>query len=314
MRTGWGRNWSGEALRRSFPAKKARRRKPLYRSDLSVTIFGAHIGLANALGEMACRLAEPEPLASAAIAEFREAIRLQPDDADAHYGLADTFGRQGQREAAISEYRVAIRLRPQHPRSDSGLDGMLTGQEVWDEVVADSAAHFYLGVALRRRATDAAIAIALFREAIRLQADFADAHRMLGHVLAAQGEVEEAIAESARRSACGPMTTGPATSSATPFTAGGWWTKRPPSSARPSGSRPISLPLTPVSPPRSEPKGNSQKRYRKCAKCLISARPGRDKSSVSTLRSMRFDSPRLSSTASLSSSSWPNSTRSYRRS
>jgi tetratricopeptide (TPR) repeat protein len=162
---------------------------------LKPELVSAHIGLANALAEMACQMAEPDPLASAAIAEFREAIRLQPDDADAHYGLADTLGRQGQREEAIAEYRVAIRLRPQHPRFDSGLGEMLTGQGVWDEVVADAAAHFYLGVALRHRAANAAIVITEFREAIRLQPDFADAHSSLGYALRAHGEAEEAIAE-----------------------------------------------------------------------------------------------------------------------
>jgi tetratricopeptide (TPR) repeat protein len=162
---------------------------------LKPELVGAHIGLANALAEMASQMAEPGPLASAAIAEFREAIRLQPDDANAHYGLADALGRQGQREEAIAEYHVAIRLRPQHPRFDRGLGEMLTGQGAWNEVNADAAAHFYLGAALTHRAANTAMVIAEFREAIRLQPDFADAHFRLGYALRAHGEAEEAIAE-----------------------------------------------------------------------------------------------------------------------
>ena len=42
-----------------------------------------------------------------AIAEFRTAIRLKPDDGDAHYNLGIALADQGNREEAIAEYRKA---------------------------------------------------------------------------------------------------------------------------------------------------------------------------------------------------------------
>jgi tetratricopeptide (TPR) repeat protein len=130
-----------------------------------------------------------EDEAENAIAEFREAIRLQPDNVDAHHGLGDTLGRQGQREEAIAEYRIVIRLQP------GSLDGMRTGTPEWDEAAAAASAHFRLAVAHTGRPAGAAIIITECREAIRLQPDFAPAHFSLGKALQAQGEVQQAIAE-----------------------------------------------------------------------------------------------------------------------
>src|SRR6267154_2448890 len=40
----------------------------------------------------------------AAVAEYKEAARLSPEDEDKHYNLALALARQGQREAAKAEY------------------------------------------------------------------------------------------------------------------------------------------------------------------------------------------------------------------
>ena len=48
--------------------------------------------------------------------EYRAAIRLKPEYADAHYGLGDAVKEQGKLEAAATEYRTAIRLKPSFRR------------------------------------------------------------------------------------------------------------------------------------------------------------------------------------------------------
>jgi tetratricopeptide (TPR) repeat protein len=45
--------------------------------------------------------------------EFNEAIKLNPDNADAYYNRGVTYRKLGQHERAIEDYNEAIRLRPQ---------------------------------------------------------------------------------------------------------------------------------------------------------------------------------------------------------
>lgn len=58
-----------------------------------------------------------------AIAEFKSAIILKKDDAVAHHDLAVTLGRIGKFDDAISEYRVSLSLAPGDPKHhyDLGL-------------------------------------------------------------------------------------------------------------------------------------------------------------------------------------------------
>ena len=65
--------------------------------------------------------------ARAAVAAGREAIRLKPDDAEAHTNLGNVLSSQGKLDEAIAEYREAIRLKPD-----------------------DAEAHYNLGIALQR--------------------------------------------------------------------------------------------------------------------------------------------------------------------
>ena len=47
-----------------------------------------------------------------AIAEFRAAIRVNPDFAIGHYNLGVALKKQGKLDEAIAEFRAAIRLQP----------------------------------------------------------------------------------------------------------------------------------------------------------------------------------------------------------
>ena len=57
-----------------------------------------------------------------ALAEFREAIRLKPDDAAAHYSLGNLLRDQGKLDEAVASYREAVRLD-----SRAGRIGPATG-------------------------------------------------------------------------------------------------------------------------------------------------------------------------------------------
>ena len=75
------------------------------RSGSSPTTPRPTINLGSALHGIRARLDE-------AIAEFREAIRLKPDYAEAHNNLGIALKAQGKLDEAIAEYRAAIRLKP----------------------------------------------------------------------------------------------------------------------------------------------------------------------------------------------------------
>jgi eukaryotic-like serine/threonine-protein kinase len=104
-----------------------------------------------------------------AIAEFRTAIRLQPNAAAAHSNLGAALKAKGNLDDAIAEWRVALSLAPEL-----------------------AAAHANLGGALQEKG-DVLAAIAEYRTAIRLQPDMALAHNLLGDALQTRGDIEEAI-------------------------------------------------------------------------------------------------------------------------
>ena len=105
-----------------------------------------------------------------AIASYKEAIRINPDDADAHYNLGFVYGDAGQHEKAIASYKEAIRINPD-----------------------DADAHYNLGLAYRKLGQYEK-AIASYKESIRIKPDDANAHYNLGFIYDELGQYEEAIA------------------------------------------------------------------------------------------------------------------------
>jgi Flp pilus assembly protein TadD len=106
-----------------------------------------------------------------AIAEFREAIRLQPECAEAHSNLGTALRSLGRFDEAIDAYRAAVPIKP-------SLDGI----------------HNNLGNALADRG-HLEEAIAAFRIALRFHPGRPEVHYNLGKALRDQGKTDEAVAE-----------------------------------------------------------------------------------------------------------------------
>jgi tetratricopeptide (TPR) repeat protein len=139
-----------------------------------------------------------------AIAQFREAVRIDPDDADARHRLAITLADQGKLDEAVAEYRAAIRIQPDLAESHYNLGLALYLRGDLDQATVEyraairlnpefTAAHYEFGkaLALQGKLDEAT---AEFREAIRIQPDDASAHAILGTILISQGNVDEASA------------------------------------------------------------------------------------------------------------------------
>ncbi|WP_226582850.1 tetratricopeptide repeat protein [Microseira wollei] len=104
-----------------------------------------------------------------AIAAYREAIRANPNLAEAHHNLGNAFAQQGKLTEATQEYTQAIRINPNYAK-----------------------AHYNLGNVLARLG-ERQQAMAQWREAIRVNPEFAEAYANLGVTLTRQGQRREAV-------------------------------------------------------------------------------------------------------------------------
>src|SRR2546430_9504244 len=59
-------------------------------------------------------------------AEFREAVRLQPDFAEAHNNIGLVLAQENGQRAAITEFREALRISPDYADAHANLGAVLT--------------------------------------------------------------------------------------------------------------------------------------------------------------------------------------------
>jgi tetratricopeptide (TPR) repeat protein len=106
-----------------------------------------------------------------AVAQFEEALRIDPSFAEAHSNLGNALARDpGRMAEALVHCQEAVRLKPSYAK-----------------------AHNNLGNVLARTPGRIADAIGEFQEALRLDPDYPDAHNNLGNALDSTGRSAEAI-------------------------------------------------------------------------------------------------------------------------
>lgn len=138
-------------------------------------------------------------------AEFRQALRLEPDLVQARFSLGTALYLSGEVDSAIEAYRTVIRQQPDlaHAHLHLGTALMVThdwagAQTALQTAVSlqpDSvAAHYQLGL-VRDRLGDRRGAIVSYREALRLRPDHAEAHYRLGLALQRDRQHGEATKE-----------------------------------------------------------------------------------------------------------------------
>jgi eukaryotic-like serine/threonine-protein kinase len=140
-----------------------------------------------------------------AIAEYKEAIRLQPGYGPAHHNLGSALSKNGDRAGAVAAYKEAVRYDPTYAPAHYGL--ALARENQWELVEAETEyreairidpayvpARVNLGIILRDRG-DLVGAEAEHREAVRIEPRHLLARFNLGLTLRRKGDLDGAIVE-----------------------------------------------------------------------------------------------------------------------
>jgi tetratricopeptide (TPR) repeat protein len=140
-----------------------------------------------------------------ALREYREAVQLDPNNAEGHIGVGQALGEKGDHQGALAEFREGLRLEPGSAEAHNGVGWILSSEgdiqgalKEFREAVRlkpDYAkAHFNIGWVLDQQG-DLAGAAGEYREAIRLKPDDPDSHDNLGWVLGEQNDFDSAVRE-----------------------------------------------------------------------------------------------------------------------
>ncbi len=146
-----------------------------------------------------------EPGWTAAIAEDREALRLEPSMALAHFHIATALRQQGDTTGAIAEAREVVRLDADDGRAWSelarlleqagDLDGALAAYQQALALSPDAAfSHRNLAELLEKKG-DLDGALMQAREAVHIAPDRARGHYVLARILRTKGDKTEAAKE-----------------------------------------------------------------------------------------------------------------------
>ena len=106
-----------------------------------------------------------------AIADFNEAVRLDPRNAKAFYNRGSVWTFKGNFDQAIADYSAAIRLNPKDIWAYGNRGAAWASMGEFDQAIAD------------------------YNEAIRLDPRYARAYHNRGLVRASKGEFDQAIAD-----------------------------------------------------------------------------------------------------------------------
>jgi tetratricopeptide (TPR) repeat protein len=106
---------------------------------------------------------------NAAIAEWKKALALTPDDARSHNNFGYTLAQAGRLPEAVAQYQRALELQPEYAEAQDNLG---------------------VAMAAQGKPMDA---IAHYRKALDLNPEFSEAHNNLGRALAEKGKLDESL-------------------------------------------------------------------------------------------------------------------------
>lgn len=139
--------------------------------------------------------------------DYKTAVVLNPNDADAYYNLGAVYARIGRYRAASQSYQAALVIAPDHLNARNNLGNIhlrrrelgpaiAAYQEVLRRDPGYARAHHNLGNAYLL-AGEEARAVAAFEKAVAADPDYRKARQMLAQLYRQQGRIAEAEAQEA---------------------------------------------------------------------------------------------------------------------
>jgi len=105
----------------------------------------------------------------AAINNYKKALKINPDYADAYNNMGNALKDKGDLEAAIESYNQALKIKPDYAQAYNNI-----------------------GIALKDKG-DLEAAIESYKQALKIKPDYAHAYNNMGNALSEKGDLEAAI-------------------------------------------------------------------------------------------------------------------------
>jgi len=136
---------------------------------------------------------------------YSRALKLNPEDEEAHFNLAYAYTRLGRTNDAIKHYEDALKIFPDYTEAYNNLGNIYLAQKKYDQAIEkfsaalkispeSSSALNNLGRCLAEQGKTSE-AIQYFSDAVRINPKYLEAHFNLGNAYANEGRHAEAIIE-----------------------------------------------------------------------------------------------------------------------
>jgi tetratricopeptide (TPR) repeat protein len=119
-----------------------------------------------------------------AITEFKKAIKINPNYADAHNYLGLAYSKKGMLDKAISEYKKAIKIKPDYALAHLNLGVVYDNKGMVDEAISE----YKIAISINPD-------FAEYKIAISINPDFAFAPYALGLAFGKKDMIDEKISE-----------------------------------------------------------------------------------------------------------------------
>ena len=106
-----------------------------------------------------------------AVGEYKQALRIAPNCAEAHNSLGQTYYFLNKLEESVEEYKQALRIAPNYAEAHNNLGLSYRAQREFEEAIAE------------------------YQHALRVNPNYVEAHCNLGVVYRVQGKLDDAMRE-----------------------------------------------------------------------------------------------------------------------